>query len=125
MQAVRERAQRELTAMSIKMGELQGQMMRLEAFGQRLAEWQILDDGEFMFDTPLPVGGPEANLNEWPVVTDHNILDELDQMLVQLEDRQNQLHLLESVMVNHHIEEATLHCGASSGCGLVKFTVWY
>jgi len=117
VQAVRERAQRELTAMSIKMGELQGQMMRLEAFGQRLAEVANFDDGEFMFDTPLPVGGPEANLNEWPVVTDHNILDELDQMLVQLEDRQNQLHLLESVMVNHHIEEARFIAGRPVGVG--------
>ncbi|RTE86312.1 MULTISPECIES: M23 family metallopeptidase [Gammaproteobacteria] len=114
---VREHAQRELTAMSIKMGELQGQLMRLEAFGQRLAEVANFDDGEFLFDTPMPLGGPEASLNEWPVVTDHNILDDLDQMIAQLDDRQNQLHLLESVMVNHHIEEARFIAGRPIGAG--------
>ena len=108
---VRNQVQRELTAMSMKMGELQGQIMRLEAFGQRLATVADVDGGEFEFSAPLPVGGPETNLNEWPVVTDHNLLSELDQMLAQLEDRQKQLRLLESVMVNHHIEDARFIAG--------------
>ncbi|WP_232819911.1 M23 family metallopeptidase [Aliidiomarina celeris] len=108
---VRRNVQRELTAMSMKMGELQGQIMRLEAFGQRLATAADVSDGEFVFSGQLPIGGPESNINDWPVVTDHNLLSELDQMLAQLEDRQKQLRLLESVMVNHHIEDSRFIAG--------------
>lgn len=114
---VRQQVQRELTAMSMKMGELQGQLMRLEAFGQRLAEVAEIDEGEFFFGQPLPVGGPETNINEWPVVNEHNLLSDLDQMLEQLADRQKQLRLLESVMVNHHIDEARFIAGRPVNSG--------
>ncbi|HLV48440.1 MAG TPA: M23 family metallopeptidase [Aliidiomarina sp.] len=114
---VRSQVQRELSAMSMKMGELQGQLMRLEAFGQRLTAAADIEGGEFFFSEPLPVGGPESNVSQWPVVTDHNLLNELDQMLAQLEDRQKQLHLLESVMVNHHIEEARFIAGRPISTG--------
>ncbi|MCO4321471.1 M23 family metallopeptidase [Aliidiomarina quisquiliarum] len=114
---VRSQVQRELSAMTMKMGELQGQLMRLEAFGQRLSAAADIDEGEFFFSDPLPLGGPESNLSQWPVVTEHSLLSGLDQMLEQLEDRQKQLHLLESVMVNHHIEEARFIAGRPISTG--------
>lgn len=114
---VRAQVQRELSAMTIKMGELQGQLMRLEAFGQRLVATTDMAEDEFLFSEPLPLGGPESNVNQWPVVTEHNLLNELDQMLAQLNDRQKQLNLLESVMVNHHIEDARFIAGRPLSSG--------
>lgn len=114
---VRSQVQRELSAMTMKMGELQGQLMRLEAFGQRLTAAADIDDGEFFFTAPLPVGGPESSVQQWPLVTEHNLLNELDEMLEQLENRQSQLHLLESVMVSHHIEEARFITGRPISSG--------
>lgn len=114
---LRGKVQRELSAMSMKMGELQGQLMRLEAFGQRLTAAADIDEGEFFFAEQLPVGGPESNVSQWPVVTEHNLLSELDQMLEQLQDRQKQLHLLESVMVNHHIEDSRFIAGRPISSG--------
>lgn len=105
VQQVRRRAEQELTAMTMKVGELQSQLMRLEAFGQRLAEVAQLEPGEFDFSQPLPVGGPEISTLEWPTATDHSILNELDSMLGELAEKQKQLRLLESVMINHHMND--------------------
>ena len=104
VQEVRAQAQRELTAMTMKLGELQAQIMRLEALGQRLANAAQIDGEEFNFNQPLPIGGPDQVLGEWPVVSDHQLLLDIDSVLEQLATRQKQLRLLESLMVNHHIE---------------------
>ncbi|MCH8492761.1 MAG: M23 family metallopeptidase [Idiomarina sp.] len=108
---VRSQAQRELTAMTMKLGELQAQIMRLEALGQRLASAAQVDTSEFNFNQGLPVGGPDQVLGEWPVVNDHQLLTDIDSVLEQLASRQKQLRLLESVMLNHHIEEERFIAG--------------
>lgn len=105
VQQVRRHAEQELTAMTMKVGEIQAQILRMEALGQRLAEVAQIEPGEFNFSQPMPVGGPEIAVNEWPTSTDHSLLKELDSMIGELADKQKQLRLLESVMVNHHIND--------------------
>ncbi|RUO33491.1 M23 family metallopeptidase [Aliidiomarina sanyensis] len=104
VQEVRTNAQRELTAMSMRLGEIQAQIMRLEALGQRLATATQLDQGEFSFNQPMPIGGPDQAEVEWPVVGEHQLLADIDQVIEQLASRQKQLRLLESLLLNHHIE---------------------
>lgn len=111
VQEVRERTQRELTAMAMKVGELQAQIMRLEALGQRLVAEAQLEHSDFDFTSPLPIGGPDQPLPEWPLLSDHPLLSELDGILEKLEIRQKQLRLLESVMLHHHIEEERFIAG--------------
>lgn len=101
---VRTNAQRELTALSMRFGEIQAQVMRLEALGQRLAVATQLDQGEFDFNSPIPLGGPNQDEVEWPLVGEHQVLVDIDQVIEQLASRQQQLRLLESLLLNHHIE---------------------
>jgi len=117
VQEVRDRTQRELTAMTMKVGELQAQIMRLEALGQRLAAVAQLESSEFDFTAPLPVGGPDQLIPEWPLVSEHQLLSELDSVLAQLENRQKQLRLLESVMLHHHIEDERFISGRPVSTG--------
>lgn len=105
VQEVRTQAQRELTALTMKLGDLQAQIMRLEALGQRLATAAQLDSGEFDFNQSLPIGGPDQVMGEWPVVAEHQLLADIDLALEQISSRQKQLSLLESLMLNHHIED--------------------
>ncbi|MCC5878631.1 MAG: M23 family metallopeptidase [Idiomarina sp.] len=105
VQQVRRKAEQELTAMTMKVGEIQAQLLRLEALGQRLTEVAQLDPAEFNFAQPMPVGGPDIAVNEWPTVSDHALLQDLDSMLGELADKQKQLRILESVMVNHHMND--------------------
>ncbi|EGN74832.1 metalloendopeptidase-like membrane protein [Idiomarina sp. A28L] len=105
VQDVRTQAQRELTALTMKLGDLQAQIMRLEALGQRLATAAQLDSGEFNFSQELALGGPDQVMAEWPVVAEHQLLADIDLALEQISSRQKQLSLLESLMLNHHIED--------------------
>lgn len=102
---VRRKAEQELMAVTMRVGEMQSQILRLEALGQRLTEVAQIEPGEFSFSQPIPVGGPEITVNEWPSDVEHSVLTDIDAMLGQLEEKQKQLRLLESVMVNHHMND--------------------
>lgn len=102
---VRRRAEQELTAMSMKVGEIQAQLYRMEALGQRLTEVAKVEPSEFDFSQPMPIGGPADTSTDWPTVSDHSLLDDLDAMLGDLADKQKQLDLLESVIINHHMND--------------------
>lgn len=138
---IRERTERELTALSMKMGELQAQVMRLEALGGQLAgtaaemapaelegmtAWQ---DWSANSDQPMPLGGPVASQDEWPESADHELLQQLDAMLDQLKSRQQELQQLESVMHDTHVDQEVYLAGRpvtspgswqSSGFGVRK-----
>lgn len=105
---LRRTTERELSALTMKVGELQAQIMRLEAYGQRIAG---TGDSAVDFSEPLPVGGPDMNHGAWPVTTDHHLLNQIDEMLELLEDKQNQLVHLETAMRSHHIDEERFIAG--------------
>lgn len=105
VKVVRRKAEQELTAMTMKVGEIQAQLLRLEALGQRLTKVAQLEPEEFDFFQSMPVGGPESTATDWPTVSEHSLLHNLDSMLGDLADKQKQLHLLESVIVNHHMND--------------------
>src|SRR3546814_14743267 len=46
-------------ALSRRLAELQAQVLRLDAAGQRMTEIAGLQQGEFNFSEPPPVGGPD------------------------------------------------------------------
>lgn len=48
--------------MSVRLGQLQAQAIRINALGQRLVSAARLDEGEFDFSQPPAVGGPEAEV---------------------------------------------------------------
>lgn len=54
--------QRAIEAYAIRVGELEAHALRLNAFGQRLAEMGNLDPAEFDFENTPGLGGPEAEL---------------------------------------------------------------
>ncbi len=58
--AVKADAQRNINGLAVKLGELQAQSVRLNALGERLTQAGKLDDGEFDFNQPPAIGGPES-----------------------------------------------------------------
>lgn len=103
--------EKKLTAMTLYLGELRAQMRRLDALGQRLAQVAEVDNGEFSFDEAMPIGGPETVVTEYPTVDGRDVLQQIDDMLVQLSDKQKQLSLLEAVMMNHNINNESFIAG--------------
>jgi murein DD-endopeptidase MepM/ murein hydrolase activator NlpD len=100
---MRKDAGRQLDALAIKLGQLQAQSTRLNALGERLAQVGKLDNGEFNFDQPPPVGGaedPAGGAYALPQSLDVSI----DQLASQFDSQQAQLSALQSLLLNAKID---------------------
>ena len=97
----RSKAQEDANALSRRIAELQAYVMRLDAAGSRMTQIAHIDPGEFNFDKPPPMGGPEVQLNGQPgqpaVMAD--VLGSLDQLQQQLSDRERQMRVLEDLLL--------------------------
>jgi len=93
-----------LTALTIKLAELQSHILRLNALGDRLAEDANIPEKEFNFTQLPPSGGPKLDFS----VQDKKSLAELLMEITALENKlgyeEKQLKMLESLTLGHHIE---------------------
>ena len=102
--AVEERVREQVDALTLRLGELQGRMLRLDALGQRFVESGLVASEEFNFDEPPAVGGPEGPETREsfsaPALTDM-----IERMEAQLADREQQLRLLDKLASRQKLEE--------------------
>jgi len=97
LERIKQEAVTQLEALTIRMANLQARLIRLDALGERLTQVAGLDDGEFDFSSAPSLGGPEIMLFEGMQVPD--FVKELDELTRQVESRQQQLDLLNSIMI--------------------------
>ncbi|WP_245825419.1 M23 family metallopeptidase [Pseudocolwellia agarivorans] len=101
----------QLTALTMKLAELQSQVLRINALGERLAEASNIPEKEFNFNELPPSGGPSV---EYEDITAKSI-KELSKDISSLEDlmfyEEKQLNMLESLMLGHHIESMSYLSG--------------
>ncbi len=96
-------AQDQVNALAIRVGELSAHVIRLNALGGTLASRAKLDDGEFDFTSPPPMGGPdEPALGNADVP---GLLAGLDQLGARLAGQQRQLALLSDLLVDRKLSE--------------------
>ena len=94
----------QLTALTIKIAELQSQVLRLNALGERLADDANIPEQEFNFQQLPPSGGPSAVEGETVVKSFAQLLNEISSLEASLKHEENQLQVLESLNLGHHIE---------------------
>ncbi|NRA52870.1 MAG: M23 family metallopeptidase [Gammaproteobacteria bacterium] len=103
VEAIAGQARGQMSVLAQRMGILTARMNRIDALGQRLATTAKFD--EFDFSAIPSVGGPE----QYSAMPDNSeftaLFNQMDQLLVHLDDQQQQLSVLETVMLSHHIEE--------------------
>ena len=96
---IKEESRVQLEHMTQQLGRLQTRLSRLDALGERLTELADLSDGEFDFNTDPGMGGPEM-----PSLSSEQEGDDiqavLDRLSAHVEDRTQQLRLLEELMLN-------------------------
>lgn len=88
-----------MNALTLRLGQLQAQAVRLNALGKRLVKSGKLDHGEFDFSQPPGQGGPLASGTDSELMTQLQAPDfiaSLEALERQLNDRERQLRLLES-----------------------------
>lgn len=106
----RDAAQNQLNALAVRLGQMQAQMLRVEALGQRLAEEAKLDKSEFDFDQLPARGGPAE-----PVAEEQtggvDFMRALDDLALQIDDRSRQLEVLEQVVSRRQLKHAMSPAG--------------
>lgn len=96
-------AQDQLNALAARLGQMQAHVLRLDALGRRLTQMAELEDGEFNFDVTPPQGGRALKNEQMAVQT--SIQDQLNGLIAQINDRENQLQVLENLMIDRHLNE--------------------
>ena len=94
----------QLTALTVKLAELQSHVLRLNALGERLADNANIPEQEFNFEKLPPSGGPSSTTSEASKKTAAQLLVEIAQLENSLDHEENQLKMLESLTLGHHIE---------------------
>ena len=94
----------QLTALTMKMAELQSQILRINALGERLAEASNIPENEFNFKEEPPSGGPLLEQDNIPVKSLPELTLELAALEKNIIYEEKQLNMLESLMLGHHIE---------------------
>ncbi len=102
MQDLRSQLQEKLDALAGRVGQMNAQVIRLDALGRRLTEMADLDKGEFNFETLPAQGGPEGMLATVAVAAP-DLSTLLDGLARQLQDRERQLGVLESLISTRNL----------------------
>ena len=107
-QRLQQDAQRQLDAFAAHVADLQARLTRLDALGERLTELAELDEGEFDFSLNVGQGGAEDALGA-SVYAVAPFLDTLDVLSSRVENREQQLGVLEQLLGERRLlEEQTL-----------------
>ena len=95
-----------LNALAVKVGELQARILRLDAFGERLAKSAGIKREEFRFEEkpgqggPAPTPGRELSMAEF-----QQMLDEISKVL---DDRSDKLGVLDSFLMDDRLTRKTI-----------------
>jgi murein DD-endopeptidase MepM/ murein hydrolase activator NlpD len=111
LNAVRGQMQGRVDALAMRIGTLNAHLIRLDALGRRVTDLAGLDRGEFNFDDPPPVGGPEGGESQAGSTQVPDLTAALDLLEMQLHDRQQQLAVLESLMSTRSLGERVVPGG--------------
>lgn len=102
LQQVRDNAQRDVSRMAIKLGELQADSARLDALGQRLVVAGKLDPAEFNFNEPPGLGGPEQAMPPARSLP-FDLTVSMEQLAQRFDSQQDQLGVLQSLLTDREV----------------------
>lgn len=104
-------AEENLNALTLRLGKMQAHVIRLDALGQRLTRIAGLDSGEFDFTTAPAQGGPEESGDSGAAIKLPDFMVQLEELSQQLEDREKQLSVLESMIMTRNLQAEVLPAG--------------
>ena len=111
LQAARGQIDGKVDAIAARVGTLNAQFIRLNALGRRLTDLAGLDRGEFDFDKAPPAGGPEGAVVEGGSAQVPELVEVLDTLEEQLDDRHQQLVTLESLLASRQLRQRIMPGG--------------
>jgi murein DD-endopeptidase MepM/ murein hydrolase activator NlpD len=103
LDATRDAALQNLDALALRLGRMNAHVLRLDALGQRLTKMAGLDDGEFDFSAAPSQGGPEEPLAVADLEQVSGLVQAMDELGSQLDDRELKLNVLEDFLLNRKL----------------------
>ncbi|WP_411293563.1 M23 family metallopeptidase [Thiohalophilus sp.] len=113
IEEVTRNAQENMDALALRLGNLQSHVVRLDALGQRLTQMANLDNGEFNFEQPPAQGGPLSNSDDMAGSSMNvpDFLQSLQELSSQIEDRSQQLGVLEDMLMTRNLQAEVVPAG--------------
>ncbi len=109
----------QVAALATRVGQMQAQLIRLDALGRHLTEVAKLDRGEFDFNQPPAVGGPRAEAaGAGPVVP--ALEDMLDSVEAAIDDRGRQLTALQNLIMTRELARQIVPGGRPVESGYIS-----
>ncbi|MDP3859379.1 MAG: M23 family metallopeptidase [Stagnimonas sp.] len=122
---VRSAAEENTRALARRIAQLNAQMMRLNAAGERMVKVADLDPGEFNFDQPPAVGGPEGE-DVFDVAANQDpLLQALERFETRLSDRERQLRVLEDLLLAGRLQREVRPSGWPVASGFISSLFGY
>lgn len=110
-------AEAHLNALAQRLGQLQAQVLRLNALGSRLTRMAGLDAREFNFSAEAAMGGPEK------IVASSNtpqLMDSLERLARETERQQERLAALENLLLDRKLNAAVTPSGWPAAGGWIS-----
>ena len=117
---IRQENEDTLDAMAFRIAQMNARMIRLDALGRTLTEMANLEDGEFDFDKPPAMGGPEEPVASGSNVAVPEVVEAMETLDLQLGDREAQLGVLESVIANQILKDRVYPQGRPVSSGWIS-----
>jgi murein DD-endopeptidase MepM/ murein hydrolase activator NlpD len=118
--AIRQGNEDTLDALAIRIAQMNARIIRLDALGRRLTDMADLDDGEFDFDLAPALGGPEEPVATGSNVAIPEVVEAMQSLDDQLNNREAQLGVLESMMMNQNLKERVYPQGRPVNSGWIS-----
>jgi murein DD-endopeptidase MepM/ murein hydrolase activator NlpD len=99
---VRADAERDVSRMAVKLGELQADSARLDALGERLVAAGKLDPAEFNFAEPAGIGGPEKSVPPARSLP-FDLSVSMEELARRFDTQQTQLGVLQSLLADRQV----------------------
>jgi len=104
-------AEENMNALALRLGKLQAHVIRLDALGSRLTTMAKLDNGEFDFNQSPAQGGPVSSYDNSSEMQITDFMASLKNLSSQLDDRNQQLTVLETMMMNRNLQAEVMPAG--------------
>ena len=118
--SIRQENEDTLDALAIRIAEMNARVIRLDALGRRLTDMADIEEGEFDFDTVPAVGGPEEPVETGSNVAIPDVVEAMSTLDNQLDNREAQLWVLESVLMQESLKERVYPQGRPVSSGWIS-----
>jgi murein DD-endopeptidase MepM/ murein hydrolase activator NlpD len=96
--------QEKVNALAMRVGQMNANVIRVNALGKRLTRMANLNDGEFDFGNPPALGGSDSAADGQPAQIP-NLTAMVDDLQTQLTSREEQLGVLENMILTRELNK--------------------